>query len=295
MSNTSKNNTSSLAAIPVEKKKRKYYLIPTYIAVIFYILFLGFPFIWMLSTSFKTPFELLQLHHSLIPKGLYWQNYIDIIQKRGLINSAKNSLVIASLTAALTTLFTVPAAYAIARLRKIFSGIATGWILLSQVFPVSLVIIPLFMAVRRLGLLDTIWGLVLVYLVASFPFALWMLKGYVSSIPVDLEEAGAMDGASSFQILRRIVFPLLVPGIVATALFTFLNSWNEFFFALVLIQNPAHETLPLTLARFMGSEGQVLLGPLAAGAFLATIPSLVIFGIMQRKLASGLLDGAVKG
>jgi multiple sugar transport system permease protein len=280
---------------PAEKKKRKYYLIPTYIAVVFYVLFLGFPFIWMFSTSLKTPYELLQLHPSLIPDGFYWQNYIDIIEKRGLINSAKNSFVIAILTATLTTIFTVPAAYAIARLRKVFSGVATGWILISQVFPVSLVIIPLFMAVRRIGLLDTIWGLVLVYLVASLPFALWMLKGYVSSIPVDLEEAGAMDGASSFQILVRIVFPLLVPGIVATALFTFLNSWNEFFFALVLIQSPENETLPLTLARFMGSEGQVLLGPLAAGAFLATIPSLVIFGVMQRKLASGLLAGAVKG
>jgi multiple sugar transport system permease protein len=292
MSNATKAN---LAPAPIEKKKRKYYLIPTYIAVIFYLLFLGFPFLWMFSISLKTPYELLQLNPSLIPDGFYWQNYIDIIEKRGLINSAKNSFVIALLTAALTTLFTVPAAYAIARLRKIFSGIATGWILVSQVFPVSLIIIPLFMAVRRIGLLDTIWGLVLVYLVASLPFALWMLKGYVSSIPVDLEEAGAMDGASSFQILRRIVFPLLVPGIVATALFTFLNSWNEFFFALVLIQSPENETLPLTLARFMGSEGQVLLGPLAAGAFLATIPSLVIFGIMQRKLASGLLAGAVKG
>ena len=292
MSNATKAN---LAPAPIEKKKRKYYLIPTYIAVIFYLLFLGFPFLWMFSISLNTPYELLQLNPSLIPDGFYWQNYIDIIEKRGLINSAKNSFVIALLTAALTTLFTVPAAYAIARLRKIFSGIATGWILVSQVFPVSLIIIPLFMAVRRIGLLDTIWGLVLVYLVASLPFALWMLKGYVSSIPVDLEEAGAMDGASSFQILRRIVFPLLVPGIVATALFTFLNSWNEFFFALVLIQSPENETLPLTLARFMGSEGQVLLGPLAAGAFLATIPSLVIFGIMQRKLASGLLAGAVKG
>ncbi len=292
MSSTTKAN---LALAPIEEKKRKYYLIPTYIVVIFYLLFLGFPFLWMFSISLKTPYELLQLNPSLIPDGFYWQNYIDIFEKRGLINSAKNSFLIALLTAALTTLFTVPAAYAIARLRKIFSGIATGWILVSQVFPVSLIIIPLFMAVRRIGLLDTIWGLVLVYLVASLPFALWMLKGYVSSIPVDLEEAGAMDGASSFQILRSIVFPLLIPGIVATALFTFLNSWNEFFFALVLIQSPENETLPLTLARFMGSEGQVLLGPLAAGAFLATIPSLVIFGIMQRKLASGLLAGAVKG
>ena len=249
----------------------------------------------MFFTSLKSPYELLQLDQSLIPKSFYWQNYVEIIEKRGLINSAKNSLVIAVLTTILTTLFAVPAGYAIARLTKVFSGVATGWILVSQVFPVSLVIIPLFMAVRRIGLLDSIWGLVLVYLVAALPFALWMLKGYVSAIPRDLEEAAATDGATPFQILKNIVFPLLIPGIVATALFTFLNSWNEFFFALVLIQSPEHETLPLTLARFMGSEGQVLLGPLAAGAFIATIPSLLVFGIMQRKLASGLLTGAVRG
>lgn len=280
---------------PTQKKKRKYFLIPTYFAVICYIIFLGFPFIWMFTTSLKSPIELLQLDQSFLPKSLHWQNYQDILDKRGLLNSAKNSTIIALATTVITTIFAVPAGYAIARLRKVFSGAATGWILISQVFPVSLIIIPLFMAVRRLGLLDTMWGLILVYLVAALPFALWMLKGYVASIPMDLEEAGAMDGASSFQILRRIVFPLLLPGIVATALFTFLNSWNEFFFALVLIQSPENETLPLTLARFMGSEGQVLLGPLAAGAFLATIPSLLIFGIMQRKLASGLLAGAVKG
>jgi multiple sugar transport system permease protein len=281
--------------IQTTKKKRKLYLIPTYFLVICYVLFLGFPFLWMFTTSLKSPYELLQLDQSLFPEGIYLQNYVDILEKRGLINAAKNSLVIAVCTTILTTIFAVPAGYAIARLRKVFSGAATGWILVSQVFPVSLIIIPLFMAVRRVGLLDSIWGLVLVYLVAALPFALWMLKGYVSAIPMDLEEAGAMDGASSFQILKNIVFPLLVPGIVATALFTFLNSWNEFFFALVLIQSPESETLPLTLARFMGSEGQVLLGPLAAGAFLATIPSLIVFGIMQKKLASGLLAGAVKG
>jgi len=293
MSNQTMGN--KVLVIPAEKRKRKYHLIPTYFAVICYILFLGFPFIWMFFTSLKSPYELLQLDQSLIPKSFYWQNYVEIIEKRGLINSAKNSLVIAVLTTILTTLFAVPAGYAIARLTKVFSGVATGWILVSQVFPVSLVIIPLFMAVRRIGLLDSIWGLVLVYLVAALPFALWMLKGYVSAIPRDLEEAAATDGATPFQILKNIVFPLLIPGIVATALFTFLNSWNEFFFALVLIQSPEHETLPLTLARFMGSEGQVLLGPLAAGAFIATIPSLLVFGIMQRKLASGLLTGAVRG
>lgn len=266
-----------------------------YVVVMLYLIFLGFPFLWMFITSFKTPIELLELDQSIIPEGFYIQNYIDILEKRGLVRSAANSAIVAIASTFLTMIVAIPAGYAMARLRVFYAKAATGWILFSQVFPLSLVIIPLFLAIRALGLLDSLPGLVLVYVVANLPFALWMLRGYVANIPVDLEEAGAIDGASMFQILRTIVIPLLTPGIVATSLFTLLNSWNEFFFALVLIQTPEKETLPLTLARFVGSEGQVLLGPLAAGAFLATIPSLVVFGIIQRRISSGLLAGAVKG
>ncbi len=133
------------------------------------------------------------------------------------------------------------------------------------------------------------------YTVWSLPFALWMLRGYIAGIPSDLEEAGAMDGASRFTVLRKIILPLLAPGLVATALFTFISSWNEFFFALVLIQSPERETLPLTLANFVGAEGQVALGQLAAASLLAAIPSLAFFAVIQRRLTSGLLSGAVKG
>ena len=133
------------------------------------------------------------------------------------------------------------------------------------------------------------------YVVYSLPFGLWMLQGYVASIPRDVEEAGAIDGAGRLRILRSIVLPLLVPGVVATAMFTLISSWNEFFFALVLIQSPENSTLPLTLARFVGAEGQVQLGALAAGSLIATIPSLIFFSIIQRRLTSGLLSGAVKG
>lgn len=279
----------------MKTKKIKFSLILTYVAVIGYIIFLGFPFVWMFTTSLKSPMELLSLDQSLIPKKFYWENYSIILNKRGLMHSALNSLIVALVTMVLTTIVAIPAGYAIARLHKIFSRAATGWILVSQVFPLSLIIIPLFIAVRDLHLIDSIYGLIVVYIVVNLPFALWMIRGYVVSIPTDLEEAGATDGASSFRILRSIVLPLLVPGIIATSLFTFLTSWNEFFFALVLIQSTDKETLPLNLARFMGSEGQVLLGPLAAGAFLATIPSLIVFGVIQRKLAGGLLAGAVKG
>ena len=277
------------------KQKFSISLVFQYLAVIAYILFLGFPFLWMFITSLKTPIELLELDQSLIPDGFYIQNYIDILEKRGLIQSTINSLIVAFVSTIITVLVAVPAGYAMARLRKFYAKAATGWILFSQVFPLSLVIIPLFMAIRSINLLDSLQGLILVYVVANLPFALWMLRGYVASIPVELEEASAIDGASIFKILRLIIIPLLTPGIVATSLFTLLNSWNEFFFALVLIQTPERETLPLTLARFVGSEGQVLLGPLAAGAFLATIPALIVFGIIPKRISSGLLAGAVKG
>jgi multiple sugar transport system permease protein len=127
------------------------------------------------------------------------------------------------------------------------------------------------------------------------PFALWMLQGFVAAIPRDLEEAAAVDGAGRLRILVSVVFPLLRPGLVATALFAFISSWNEFLFALVLIQDPDKVTLSLTLSRFVGAEGQVQLGALAAGSLLATVPSLVFFLLIQRRLTSGLLTGAVKG
>ncbi|MEP6630424.1 MAG: carbohydrate ABC transporter permease, partial [Lapillicoccus sp.] len=129
----------------------------------------------------------------------------------------------------------------------------------------------------------------------ALPFTLWMLQGYVAAIPRDLEEAAATDGANRLVILRRIIFPLLVPGLVATSMFAFISAWNEFFFALVIIQDPALQTAPLLLARYVGAEGSVNLGPLAATALITTLPSLVIFAIIQRKLVSGMLSGSVKG
>nr|WP_313885776.1 carbohydrate ABC transporter permease [Fodinicola feengrottensis] len=121
-----------------------------------------------------------------------------------------------------------------------------------------------------------------------------MLRGYVSALPIELEEAAAVDGASRPRILLSVVLPLLRPGIIATAMFAFISAWNEFFFALVLLKSDTL-TLPLVLARFVGAEGKVSLGPLAAASVFATLPSLAIFAIVQRRLTSGLLAGAVKG
>jgi len=266
-----------------------------YLAMLGYVVFLGFPLLFLVLTAFKTPQELISATPSFLPQSLNFDNFIQAIDKANLVQAAANSLLVAVSTTVIVTLISLPAAYALARFRTKLRGVATGWILLSQVFPFILIIIPLFLVLKQLGLVDSLLGLVLVYTVWSLPFALWMLQGYIAGIPVELEEAGAMDGASRITILRVIILPLLAPGLVATSLFTFISSWNEFFFALVLIQDPALQTLPLTLARFVGAEGQVQLGQLAAASLLATIPSLVFFAIIQRRLTSGLLSGAVKG
>ena len=266
-----------------------------YVALAIYILFLGFPLLWLISASVKSSGELNSLTVSLLPSEWHWDNYTEALEKQGLVRSAVNSLIVALASTALAVVIAVPASYVLARLKGKVRAAGVGWILVSQVFPVVLIILPLYLILRTLGLADNLAGLTLVHTTYMLPFALWMLQGYVAAIPVELEEAGAVDGASRLTVLRTIVFPLLAPGVAATAMFSFVSSWNEFFFALVLLQSPENYTLPITLNMFVGGEGKVALGPLAAGAVLAAIPSIVFFSILRRRLTSGLMAGAVKG
>jgi multiple sugar transport system permease protein len=266
-----------------------------YAALGCYMVFLAFPLLWMLSVSFKGPRELVELHPHLIPSHATLQNYRDAFSQNGLVHSAWNSFKVATLTSLLTTLVGLPAAYVLARQKGLISRLGLGWILLSQMFPLILIIIPLFLLLRKLHLTDSHAGLVFVYMVWTLPFILWMLQSYVRGIPRELEEAAMADGAGRLYVLRTVILPLLAPGVVVTALFAFITAWNEFFFALVLLQTPSLTTLPLKLAQFVGIEGIVRLGPLAASALLATVPSLLLFTVIQRWLTRGLLSGAVKG
>lgn len=266
-----------------------------YAALAFFLAFLGFPLVWLVSASFKSSQELNSLAVNLIPAQWDFSNYANALERQNLIPAAMNSLLVAVATMIITVLLSMPMAYALARLQGRLRAAGTIWILTSQVFPSILIIIPLFLLLRAISLNDTLLGLILVYVTFTMPFTLWMLQGYVAAIPVELEEAAEMDGANRLTILRRVVLPLLAPGLVATAMFTFVSAWNEFFLALVLLQSPELYTLPIALRSFLGAEGQTQLGPLAAGAVLATIPSLIIFGILQKKLTGGMLAGAVKG
>ena len=268
-----------------------------YAVLLGYLVFLGFPLLWMLSMSFKGPRELVQLYPSFIPEDFTFENYRTALSEddHQLVRNGINSLKVAVVTALLTTMIGLPAAYVLARRKGLITRLGLGWILLSQMFPLILIIIPLFLLLRDLKLTNSHIGLVVVYVVWALPFILWMLMSYIRGIPHDLEEAATVDGASRFQILVGIIAPLLVPGIVVTTLFAFISAWNEFFFALVILESPDLTTLPLRLAQYVGIEGVVRFGPLAAAALLATAPSLILFTIIQRWLARGLLSGAVKG
>ncbi|WP_157529926.1 carbohydrate ABC transporter permease [Microtetraspora niveoalba] len=266
-----------------------------YLALLGYVVFLAFPLAWLLSTALKTPQEMASLDPTWIPRDPTLANFADAFGEQDLVGSATRSLAVALASAVITVLVALPAAYALARYRGALNKVAIGWVLVSQVFPVILIIIPLFMVLRGLDLVNTLPGLALVHVTFTLPFALWMLQGYVRAVPRELEEAAAVDGAGRLRALAAVVAPLLVPGVVATLLFAFISSWNEFLFALVVLKDPEVATLPLTLVKFTGPEGVVRLGPLAAASLLATIPSLAFFAVIQRRLRSGLMAGAVKG
>ncbi|OEJ29294.1 sugar ABC transporter permease [Streptomyces agglomeratus] len=266
-----------------------------YLALVCYLVFLAFPFLWLVSTAFKPPRELGSLHPTWIPRDPTLGNFRQAFDEQPLLEAALNSLLAALSAALIAVVIATPMAYVMARHRTKLSAAATGWVVVSQAFPFVLVIIPLFLILKNLHLVNSLPGLITVYVVWSLPFALWMLVGYVRAVPRELEEAAAVDGASRLRTLVSVIAPLLAPGVVATALFAFITAWNEFFFALVLLKTPEKQTLPVVLTHFLGAEGVADLGPLAAAAFLATLPSLVVFALIQKRITGGMTAGAVKG
>jgi multiple sugar transport system permease protein len=266
----------------------------SHLGLMLFMVFLVFPLFWMLSTSFKPTAEIYSGSVSLIPESGSLIHYRNVFQEQKILSSMLNSLYVGVCSTILAVLIALPGAYALARFTTRWNNVVLGWILGSQIFPVILVLIPLYVILRMVFLTDSLVGLTLVYVVWDLPFVLWMLHGYVKTIPVEIEEAASIDGATRTQVIFRILVPLLMPAIGASVLFAFVSAWNEFFFALVLMKSPDLMTLQVELARFTGMEGQARIGPLAAASVLATVPSVILFGLLQRWFSSGLIAGAVK-
>lgn len=185
--------------------------VPQYIALLAYIVFLAFPLVWLLSTALKTPQEMALADPTWIPREPTLSNFTDAFGEQDLTGAALRSLVVALFSAVITVVIALPAAYAMARYRSLVNRIAIGWVLVSQVFPFILIIIPLFMILRDLNLVNTLPGLVVVHVTFTLPFALWMLQGYVRSVPPELEEAASVDGASRLRSIVSVVAPCWPP------------------------------------------------------------------------------------
>ncbi len=266
-----------------------------YAALLAFSVFIIAPALWLFSTAFKAPAEILLGQPSFIPAEPTLENFFTVFDEQPILRSAVNSLVVAGASALLTVLMALPAAYWLARTSGPGTRWFVAWVIVSQMLPYILIAVPLFIILIRFGLYNNLAGLILVYSVWSLPFAIWILRNFVTTIPRELEEASAVDGASRTQTLRLIVAPLLVPGLVVTAMFTFVNAWNEFFFALVLISDQSLAPLSLLLVKFIGIDGALRTGPLAAAALISAIPSVIVFALLQGRITGGLLGGAVKG
>ncbi|MBK7229076.1 MAG: carbohydrate ABC transporter permease [Ignavibacteriales bacterium] len=263
--------------------------------IIVYIVFLLFPLVWVVSSSLKSTPEIYSGSPTILPQQITFDHYISVIEGQQVFLTMWNSVIVGIVSTILVLLIAVPSAYAMVRYKSIINSGILGWILVSQIFPVILVMIPLYVLLRYMGLTDSLVGLTLIYVVWSLPFVLWMMHGYVKSIPIELEEAAVIDGANRAQVIFKVLMPLLLPAIGASALFAFISAWNEFFFAFVLMKSPALATLQVELARYTGMEGQARTGPLAAASVIATIPSIILFVFMRKWLTTGLVSGALKG
>jgi multiple sugar transport system permease protein len=216
------------------------------------------------------------------PTHVTWENFRHVLAETSFLVNLKNSAIVAFSTVLLSVLVTAPAGYALSRFRFRGRTLFSIWLLATQSFPGIIMVLGLFTVLRTYGLLNRLFGLVIMHTSFSMPFSIWLLKGYFDKIPTALEEAAQIDGCTRLQSLMRIVLPLSVPGLLAVATFSLLLSWNEFFFA------------PVFLSRFLGSGGVVQWGPLSAAALLVSIPVFVLFLLGQRYLVSGLTGGAIK-
>ena len=257
------------------------------------VLFAIGPYLWMLLTSIKPESALFAPHRSLWPESMTLANYVRLLTKTSFITNMGHSLLVASGTVVVGLALSLTAAYAFSRFR--FAGRRSLMLmfLLINMFPLILLIIPLFIIMRQLGLLDTHLALILAHSTFSIPFATWMMISYFNAIPRSLDEAAMVDGCSSIEAMVRVVLPLTLPGVIATGIYIFITSWNEFLYASVLAGQEVR-TLTVAVQTLIG-EYEIAWGLLTAGGVMGALPVTLLFMLIQKRLIAGMTQGAVKG
>lgn len=266
----------------------------TYLALGILSLFSVFPLYWVLLSSFRSPSNLLASNPSLLPQEIYWGFYQTVLEKTPFLRFFQNSVLVTLSTTGISVMLAAMAAHSLARLQFRGKRLLSRGVLLAYIFPQIVLVVPLFVGIVRLNLANTYTGLILTYVTFSFPFATWMLTAFFQTIPRELEEAALIDGASNLGVFLRIALPLARPGLVAAAVFTFLHAWNEFLYALVILNSDAKKTLSVGLYGFIGGE-TMNWGEVLAASTMIVLPSLLFFLLVQRHLVHGLTAGAIKG
>lgn len=254
-----------------------------------------YPLIWNLYSSFKTNTEFLSNAFSL-PSGFEWSNYHRALIKSHLINNIQNSVLTVTVSLVILCIFTIPASYTLVRF-KFFGARFMMGIYISAIFiQATYIMIPLFLQMNSLHLLNKLIPLGILYAVMQFPFSIFLLSGFIRTIPLDFEEAATIDGCSYFGILRNVIIPMAKPGIVTVVMFSVIAAWNEYAVALVMITDTKKQTLPVGLANLFEVQRYATdWGALFAALVLVLIPTVVLFIIGQKQLINGIAMGGLKG
>ncbi|NBK21939.1 MAG: carbohydrate ABC transporter permease [Spirochaetia bacterium] len=265
----------------------------SYLYLVILSVIAAFPLVWILLSSVKSKGEITGNPTSFFPKEITFDYYKIVLGQLSFTTNIGNSLFIAGVTTLLTIIIASLGAYGVVRFFTKFGKAMTRVLITTYMFPPILLAVPYSIIMGKSGLMNTRLGLIIVYLSFSVPYAIWLLVGFFQTVPLEIEEAGKIDGANKLTIFLKIVVPIVSPGIVAVAIYTFINAWNEFLYSLILLNDNSKMTVSVALKSL---EGQEVLdwGTLMAASALVVVPSVVFFMIIQKKIAAGLAQGSIK-
>lgn len=275
------------------KKKFRIKSFINYIILLLLVCFVGFPLLWMFVSSIKPATELFVRPPSIFPRVISFEWYKVIFMRTNAPRWFMNSFLIAFITMVLNIVISTLASYSIVRFKYPGRHVFIFGSLIGYVFPAILLLVPIYILINRLNLVGTYAGVIIPHLIQTLPFSIWLLRSFYSMIPKDLEEAAMLDGASNFGAFIRITLPLAAPGVLSTALFAFILSWNEYLFASVIATNDSVKTLPVGISTFIASF-DIRWGEIMALGTITTIPVIIFFGIMQKYFVKGIIAGALK-
>jgi multiple sugar transport system permease protein len=265
-----------------------------YLALVLTVALTVFPLVWLFLTSIRSSADIFSVPVHIIPKTATLTQYVSVFAQYDTMGYVWNTIIVSVATVILVHLLAIPCAYALSRFRMPGAMLIFGLLLIMRMIPVIALAIPLFAVFAAMGLLDTIWALILSHTAAKLPVAIWLLLGFIQDVPKEIEEAAQSDGAGTIRTLVQIVTPLIAPGIGASAVITFLFTWNDLLLALTLTSSKAAQTLPVGLTNFVSQFG-IDWGAMSAAGVLMVIPTLVFVWFAQGLLVKGLTTGAVRG